>query len=695
MTTLASLPSELLGLILYGKQTSYCAIALWKCGDTLINLKLASGLEFLHLKDKRLASTSRYPKLISSLKNLRFLYLNRGDFYLFPTSQCLSAELQKIQGHRLETLGLKCSRAMQALRRHRAPIDSLTSELGSTRVDDDITKSEESSSSHEEDDEFVLTAYERGDSFLFDMESIFPRLRTLHVIPPIEDQTMQEEDLAGLPQSLTTLKYPSTLEWFSTSDGLMAKLPRSLCTIDGHISHRSLIEEIATSEEGIQQMLRHVWSDPPPSLTHLGSISPPAQYRHNDLSWLPRTLTSYRVDIMPPGVTAELCHTLPPNTEKIHFHDLDLPSFSWDAYILFSKLPSTLTDVQVSGTNAFLITPHFLTHLPRSLTKLTNSIRKDHLADWKSLTLEIEAKEQRGLSFWPPGLSTLIDYQNFLQDLINQLPKSLTWLEFRWDPTDLPTHLLPASLTQLVVKSPAGLNITSSFPSSIVSLTLELVTSSVNRQQLAQFAPQSLRTLNLIEAGSNLRSNDILPSMITSFSVGHFLVDQFACIPRTVTSLSVRFCHLPPQPLPDHDYFQDLPPSICRLHLAFPSKSRRNKPLLSGSSFSALKQLRSLEVRSIAQFEPEVLCTLPPSLTRLRMELVSLSAELGAFINPLWRDSFLSVAKVSDTINLVNNWIPEEPMTHFKGEELIACADRISYFHDRATLYPDPRTIVE
>lgn len=698
MATLLSLPPELLSLILHGKHTSRCAIALWKCGSSLLNLKLASGLEYLHLKDKRLASTSRYPKMISSLKNLRFLHIDRGEYYLLPTSKSLSEELQKIQGHKLETLVLKCAGALLALRLHR-PLDDLSpSQIDKSQaleedyltVDSDTSEDDDS-----DDDEFVLSTYERGASFLFDMETIFPRLTTLKVFPHSDEDTFAEKDLAGLPQSLTTLTYPSTLEWYTHSKGLMAMLPRSLRTINGGMSHRNLIEEDESTVEEMQQMLLRVWSNPPPYLTTLDAIAPPARYRTYDLTWLPRTLTSYRFEVYKPGIPLDLIHTIPPNTGPLNFYDLHLDTFPSDASLLFSKLPSQVTVLSVRDPRSFLITPTFLASLPRSLTSLAVSLKKDETADWAGLRQQISDSEENGVSFWPPNLTFISDgIKSPIAEVVNHLPKRLKSLIVRWeDSSDFPAQHLPPALTLLHARFTQEFHISTALPSSISNLLFDAPNSLLDLQTLVRFAPKSLTTLELHNTEGDLSSTiDTLPSTITFLSLHCLAATSMSCVPRSLTNLFVIRFILPSEPRSDFDYFQALPSTIQHIHMGSASTKRRESlPVLSGSSFSTLTQLRNLEVLGIAEFEPDLLRTLPPSLTTLRMGLTHLTAELGAFINPFWRHSFLAIANDNDAIHLASNWLPEEPLTRFAGEELKVCADRISFFHERSRQYPDPR----
>lgn len=153
---LANLPKELLAQILCRTSTSFLIISLWKCGDHHLIKQLASAITFLDLKDTRLASTSRYPKLISELTNLRYLSINRGSHPLMDCSRSLSQEIQKIQGSNLETLKFCSAEAASAFRRH--------------------------SDANDEDGDpiFIEAMYELGSSPLY-MSHVFPQLTTFEI----------------------------------------------------------------------------------------------------------------------------------------------------------------------------------------------------------------------------------------------------------------------------------------------------------------------------------------------------------------------------------------------------------------------------------------------------------------------------------------------------------------------------------
>lgn len=151
---LASMPSEFLSLLLSGS-CSHLALMLWKCGDTVLNTKLAHSVLEIDLKDKMWTSTSRYPKLLSSFTKLRYLSINRNGAPLMASSKDLSVELQKLPPTLL-TLKIAGREAEEAFYNH-AP---------------EWTR---------ENPAYVTVNYELGPSQLIDLQRIFPKLNTLEI----------------------------------------------------------------------------------------------------------------------------------------------------------------------------------------------------------------------------------------------------------------------------------------------------------------------------------------------------------------------------------------------------------------------------------------------------------------------------------------------------------------------------------
>lgn len=100
MLKLALLPGDLLAHLLRYHDVSHAVVELWKCGDKTLNAKMSNWVYFVHLEDSNPASTSRYPKMLSSLHSLRQLAIVR-DGHIGPPS-VISQELQKLSSTLME-----------------------------------------------------------------------------------------------------------------------------------------------------------------------------------------------------------------------------------------------------------------------------------------------------------------------------------------------------------------------------------------------------------------------------------------------------------------------------------------------------------------------------------------------------------------------------------------------------------------
>ena len=221
MKSLTELPSEVLAFVVSGDNPSYLLLLLWKCGNGLLNRKLAAGVERVQLKDRRLASKSRYPKMLSSLLNLRYLSLDRGLWSLTSSEDDLRRELRKLHASKLEKLKLSSAEA-----------PGLFLQLEGTGASST----------------YVTTIYNRGESRLLDLSSWFPRLSSLKLtnykkvgFRVAEPSTASYQafhahkvhrilisDLPGLPDTLTSLTIPELMDLSNASLPFMSLLPRHL-----------------------------------------------------------------------------------------------------------------------------------------------------------------------------------------------------------------------------------------------------------------------------------------------------------------------------------------------------------------------------------------------------------------------------------------------------------------------------------
>ena len=230
MISLAELPSDLLAQILFGSNCSFLTIRLWHTGDLKLQHKLGQGIEYMDLKDVRVPTCSKYPKLLFQLRNLRYLSITGGKSGALSSIENLGCALRDLNGLKLETLKIICNQVFYVF---------------------DLSASQDHSDT-------PVAPYKQSESSSYHLKTYFPSLRTL-CVPHLE-----ETAIAGLPDTLTVLQ-SGELEYTSKSHGLMSKLPRSLLIWDVDL----VPKEENLSEAEMLEALRLIWFDAPPSLhTH-------------------------------------------------------------------------------------------------------------------------------------------------------------------------------------------------------------------------------------------------------------------------------------------------------------------------------------------------------------------------------------------------------------------------------------------
>ena len=105
MKSLSELTEEILSLIFAGN-SSFLVIDIWKCGDVVMNYKLTRCIYTITLKDRRLYSTSRWPKCLTAFTRLRSLSVTTITT-LMSAPMVLMSEILKLPPT-LESLELLC-----------------------------------------------------------------------------------------------------------------------------------------------------------------------------------------------------------------------------------------------------------------------------------------------------------------------------------------------------------------------------------------------------------------------------------------------------------------------------------------------------------------------------------------------------------------------------------------------------------
>ena len=500
---LASLPPEILDLILYGSSTSYAAITLWLCGDSILNPKLLSGLTYLCLRADesvradfpRVAFKFRettYPLGKSTFIDLGALFprlerleLKEMDCYdlpgLPPSLRVLSAPL---------LLDYRSTKVASVLPRSLLRLESVAT-VGNDLNYDVFLEDWSRCPPHLEyvdrytwlacSDDRVATGSWLPQSLKeldlslqwnFDCAHAFPHLEILKLTksPNYESFTQNRTTwLAELPKSLTVLQLPP----FDSADQLgniYQQLPRSLTDIT--MSSLTLdtfrkLEAILDSE-GPEKFYNN-W---PPLLRRLRMRAYDISSRIASL--LPRSLSELDISLDRhgrPKVVYEIdASQLPPKLTILSLYSRSPFSF----ICIKNQLPSMITDLSISSES------DGLTHLlPKSITNLIIKI------DWKS-----------GDTWTLPPMLTDLDIGDWHYNWFKLLPSNLQFLSIR-------TLHLPYD----IVSNP-GTRVYEHLPRSLQYIYIQLVDRNVEGHDIIKWASTDLglsphlETLSMISAGS-------------------------------------------------------------------------------------------------------------------------------------------------------------------------------------------------
>lgn len=616
---LADLPSDLLGLLLASKLTSFLIIPLWKSGDRILQHKLSVGVHFVDLDALGFVPCSRFPKLLSCLKNLRHLALSRGRLPLMPSEEDLSAELRKLDYHKLETLKISSLDASGALVLHDA---NERARLGLQ-------------------------------SKLWTTASRFPVLSTLHIAAGKRGVSdIAASDFCGLPPTLTKL----TTEILNLADlpqgsFICASLPRAL------LEWKTFIIDLA----GLALDSEAFWKDAPPHLQVFGESRPLEDSVPSHPEVLPRSLVNFAIgktngfpssfsylQRMPPLFDSYWiplgCHGFPDSLE--HFQSLGLP-----------RQPSTLKISPPPGR--LELNPSDIGSLPRSLLDLT-------IADSTgSSGARIETNEEilcrPGL--WPPALTSLdLGFSSEQTQLLSHLPATLTELTLHLAEERVPSKLIPRCISTLWIHLTTPrltLILEPGLPETLLHLHVKV------RHELTSFdigffdnLPSSLLSLSLPFV-EELYYNDFypfkLPSGLTSLMASRWPIEWFESFPSSLTALKIPALDLGlANSLDEFDYcFGFLSSNLVSLTLS----SWSPLPLSAvATHFSRMTRLVSLNIQHLAQCDQQVLQHLPGSLRKLHITLETITREFAKLLNP--RLTVLHIATGTDIGDLLAEFWP-------------------------------------
>lgn len=659
MATLSTLPAEVLGEILSRKAHSFLFIALWKCGDRQLQQKLAQGVTFVHLRDKWVESTSRYPKLLSKLTGLRHLSLNRGKHPLMASAADLSAELRNLTCSKLQTLRITSFEANEAFLNFDTSVQP---------------------------PKVITTTYAFGESRFFDMATHFPSLATLRIdSKDLSKSDVEESDLPGLPPTLTCLCTPN-FQAISPTRRVCATLPRQLQVWDAKISFLNSTDgsEVAAAD------LPHFWEDAPPSLRTLTAIYIERHTSMRTLKHIPRTLVDCQITSEPVELSLQLQRELPPQISSLSTSILDYDVLMASGGYLGSDLPKQIKSLGISGANSFCAV---LPTLPSTLTRFWYiNTRVKEVIDAAALKDALQANAR----FWPKELTTLGSYRLTASNaILPLLPVNLTALTIHWSENSIPGVLLPPKLVKLslISETHEPFIVTSRLPSTLEQL--ELRSTPLDASSFVHFPP-SLTALTAKNQGIHQSTPDApleLPSGLLNLSLGDWNTFKVVSLPPglTVLDLYANPQHSDPIYLEHIEHILSIaPPTITSMTFSTP---HAQSIALSGRHFSHLIALNELKLYGMI-LEPILLKGLPPSIRTIAVNrFANLPFEFSPYINPRWTNVHIIINENDDYINLAKSWPPSANPNYMMPELRQFTEEAAKRANTVALCYPHPSII--
>lgn len=367
--TLSRLPPDYLALLFNGPVTSHLILRLWKCGDALLNTKLAKAITHIDLKHHA-SMLCHYPRLLSNFGLLRILSLETGSMDIKAPG---SEDLMNLP-NTLESLIVPATVFLDFRQRYSfsAPLERI-----------------------------------------IDVSSLFPSLRILKV--DFEEMLAYHARAYGsvfshLPATLTHLSWPRIC-LFAAQPTLMSVLPRSLTVLDTILMLELHTEEIPASVVFDMSMA-------PPGLHTITKVELIGPCELSDYRWLPKSLT--RCNLFTSIAQWSGIRNMHQGVTKLLQID-DLPS---DVIAWASALPRGLEALQIN------IGPRLnsaeISSLPPSLTSLKGRF------EWKTTHKHGTEGSSAMARVWPPGLTKLEDSLFVLSTgTMALLPQTLTSMSLR------------------------------------------------------------------------------------------------------------------------------------------------------------------------------------------------------------------------------------------------------------------------
>lgn len=606
---LSDLPSEILGQILHSKDLSTQVIALWVCGNHLLNSKLASGVTLIHIEESH-GTHSALPPVIFKLRNLRYLYLST---YVDDSKKWTKA-IRSLPPT-LEALHLICENCYEPFLA--------------------------SSSKH------IISDYGRGPTHFIDIGALFPRLHTLELNFDDEDCAFSSHSLpllSALPSSLTCLK-GSDLVVNDCHNHFASMLPKSL----------RRLEMVIRCDDSLDAPFFANWAESLPNLEYIFEIrsdNPPT-----DMSWLPKSFMEGTFENFHRSLHPSLSPFFPPLLTHLYLNCVDFPSYRSIGKPWASDLPKSLKnlelglgDLETATTEAGQLIWQQIAYFPRSLERLQIMVHTS--LDWDS----IESKKSSEL-LWPPNLTELNLRQVLCRpEHFKLFPRTLKSLKVslqtrsKTDVWDIDANDFSPVLTDLRIHVSLGIiSIKNELPKSLTNLAIADHSTSVGMTGDAVKLIQSLPSLTTLSIDIDDFSADsgYLPPKLTGLTLSRWHAHWLPHLPKSLVSLRIATLDLGKA---IHDglanCFNGLPSTLKRFSVSdVVNTPAENKFVFAADNASPWPHLISAILTDKLIFASSFLRRLPRSMKKLEVKLETIEEKDAPFIPVLLAECVINTVE--------------------------------------------------
>lgn len=582
---LAQLPSEVLDFIVSPRPSSQIALALWKCGDKLLNSKLSTGVTNFDLQvAQQHHIRAPMPRIPLNFRRLRLLSIKS----IYNLAEHLSEWPTLLSSFpaTLEKLELSSPDSIFAILNH-AP-ESTVFALKT-----------------------IQTNYKRGPSRLLDLEALFPRLDTLKIGFHRTQSTFDLDDCAGLPSSL---RYFEALIRIQPSNWPKLLLPPSIRFIGGlgYLSNDLAVfpEWPSTALPELEEM-SFTWGEVNSSLFSFSN------------KWLPRSLTKCNLVF---DWDFETSRSVPSTLQTLGITTVKEHSFESQGRKWYFELPQHLTSLSFDMRKVVPKAPLNLAHFPISLTSL---VAHGCLFDTSSNTPVLPSLKYFQASVPVGTLPLALPKASPLRSL-ESLVVWNTDVREEDEKILVDVDALPPTLRslELVAHSSTPLEFSRPLPSN-----LQLILTGHLLGENLIHLPSSLKSLNvtLLRLSASDTVKWKFPSCLKKLLLNTWHCDGMASLPKTLTSLTIaNLLGVRDSFTADGSLFEQLPASLTLLNLS----SLVNAQALPTPRLSHLKELKVLRLLGLGHFKSNFLRELPRDLDKLFVTLNSIEIEDAPFLPP-------------------------------------------------------------